>query len=490
MLKNIGKALPEYDNENDDDGNHQHPMHRQDGKKNKEKRHPLKMPLRTDPVTKRIICRFHNYDARSGCKKYNNRSKIQNAEEKENSRAICELDHETCHICLQKGHPAHRCDHLNDPTSVIWKDFCTLTLKNTRPDDYPTNKTVLGDPIVWIGDTATINRHKNDDGDNACPVATSKTTISVSPPRIHGFKLGEDDQLGRCRRQKRIEATYMLRLGRGSVIVDAGAHLGDTVLTLALHARARNRGDLRFVALEPCPEKCDFIRSVVAANDLLETVTVRCAAVGDSIGMARPASNAKDRARRDGSLRYEYCPTSHLAGSAVPADVTDGADSVVQRFKSKGTVSCSANGIESNKPNEENQSQKDRFFSSVPIITLDSICDQISPLGMLHIDVEGWESNVLRGAKNSLTTFPKQRTNKENNDTDSDDHYPCFIIAEAWTKKECLRRGVSGNAEEKIVRVMEEVNGGCDARFRFQRIEDIVDIERNLVYVRKRNGEG
>jgi len=247
------------------------------GEKKQKRRHPLKMPLRTDPETNRIICRFHNYDARSGCKKYNDsKNDYNNPSKKKNCN--CELDHETCHVCLKKGHPAHRCNHLDNPLSEIWKEFCSLTLQNTRPEDYPTNKTVLGDTIVWIGDTVTVtvpartNTNNNTNNTTSDKTATNTTTMLVSPPKIDGFKPGEDDQLGRCRRQKKIESGYMLQLQHGSVIVDAGAHLGDTVLTLAIHARAKGRKDLRFVAFEPCREKCDFIRSVIVANDLRGTV--------------------------------------------------------------------------------------------------------------------------------------------------------------------------------------------------------------------------
>ena len=479
-----GKILSRCSNKSDESGNRLQSRLRQGKMEKKSKRHPLKMPLRTDPVSNRIICRFHNYDARSGCKKFNHCCKNSNSGEEN----VCPLDHETCHVCLEKGHPAHQCNHFDNLSSDVWKEFCSLTLKNTRPDDYPTNKTVLGDSIVWIGDTTTISASSSslssttinnvfDGRDNND--FTTETKFLVTPPKIPGFKVGEDDQLGRCRRQKKIEAAYMLELGHGSVVVDAGAHLGDSILTLAIHARAKNRRDLRFVALEPCPEKCDFLRSVVAANNLLEAVIIKCAAVGDTIGVVQPASNAKERAKRDGSLRYEYCHGCER--SNVVTDGANGAackhhnsDDDVQYTKTKEMISDSS------------KSRGDTARTITPIITLDSIIDQISPLGMLHIDVEGWESNVLRGAKKSLTTIP------ECNNRNVNCHFPCFVIAEAWTKKESLRRGVPGNAEEKIVRVMEdEVNTkGGDAQFLFERMDDIVDIERNLVYIRKRKGKG
>ena len=271
----------------------------------------------------------------------------------------------------------------------------------------------------------------------------------------------------------------MLQLPVGAVVVDVGAHLGDTVLTLAVHARAQKRHDLTFVAIEPCAEKCDFLRSVVAANQLTPRVVVRCAAVGDSLGRTvRPASNAKERATRDGSLRYEYCPSkpdeappmAHSNSNSVPV-----THCTKEKDSRNGTEEKEDSIPEGN--GGETESRMDTSIrSGVPMITLDSIMDQISPLGLLHIDVEGWESNVLRGAKKVLTTA-----------SDSCPHSSCFVIAEAWTEKESLRRGVSGNAEEKIVRVMrDEVNPMCHQHgVFFERINDIVDVERNLVYLRK-----
>jgi len=221
---------------------HQRNLHNGKNAKKKKKRHPLQMPLRINPATNNTICRFHNYDAKSGCKKYSNKNNIDS----QKTAALCPLDHETCHVCLQKGHLAHECLHLDNPSSHIWINFLSLTLENTRPDDYPNHKTALGNAIVWIGDEYECKNvqdcHQNCSSFAASDTAAAKQKTKrmiLSPPNLPGFSLRTDDPLLRCRRQKQAEANFLKDLGHGAVVVDVGAHLGDTILTLALYASTR-----------------------------------------------------------------------------------------------------------------------------------------------------------------------------------------------------------------------------------------------------------
>lgn len=307
----------------------------------------------------------------------------------------CDLDHETCHICLKPGHVALQCEIYKD--EAAFQEFChKFTLKNTRPDDYPTYKTVLGDVILWMQ--------------------------QVQLPSLDLFRLGEDDQLHRCRKQKRIESEWLLSLSEGSSYVDVGAHLGDSVLTMALFARRHGRDDLQFLAIEPSRIKCEYMRSVVAANGLQHTVEVIQAAVGDKEQLVIPDPKAKERAICNGSLMYQ-------------------------------TVAIS----------DENPlaSQDD---DTVPMITLDSLQERICSLGILHIDVEGWESQVLMGAIELLSR--KCGT-------------PCYIIAEAWTPAQSQRRSGLDDAQGSIVQAITAHHAS------FERVDDIVDVERNVVFRKK-----
>ena len=59
-----------------------------------------------------------------------------------------------------------------------------------------------------------------------------------------------DNQLLRCQKHKRKEAEYLLQLPYGSSFLDVGANWGDTVLTMAIHAKNKCRSDIRFYAFE------------------------------------------------------------------------------------------------------------------------------------------------------------------------------------------------------------------------------------------------
>ena len=339
--------------------------------------HPLKMPRRTAP-SGNPICRFYNYDKKKGCVKGDN----------------CPLDHKHCHICISLDHIASDCPVYKDDSQFA-HFTSTYTLKNTRPENHP-KKTVLGDVVIW-------------DSENKLPREC----------------WGDDDgQLKRCKKHKRLEAELLWELGPNSSFLDVGAHLGDTVITMAIHARVIGREDIRFYAFEPSRIKCQWITSVAEDNGL--AIKVINAAVGDTQRLVIPEKKKKSRAVFDGSLKYDVVGNEEMEG---------GGDDV------------SGNHMDSSCP--------------VQMICLDSI-PEMHPLGLLHLDVEGWESDVIRGASNLL-----EKTLS-----------PCFVIAEVWDDKDCKRRGVGGGAEEKIEAVMHSYTS-------FERKEDILDLERNAVYVKR-----
>ena len=328
--------------------------------------HPLKQPYRVAP-SQVPICRFHNYGSK-GCAK----------------GELCPYDHSHCHICVRPGHAALGCPYFVDESK--FKEFrAAHTLLSTRPSSYQ-KKTVLGDPVWWDTDSLPLE----------CRL--------------------DDGQLRRCRRHKRFEAGLLCEVEEGGAFVDAGAHFGDTAVTMAVRARAEGRKDIRFFAFEPSTLKCRWIEEAAKANGV--SVTVVNAAVGDMDRIVKPERSGKKRALFDGSMKYEE----------VEGD---------------------------------NSSDNEGDDGNVRMVSLDSIVESISPLGILHLDVEGWEAQVLKGANEVLEKSGDR----------------CWIIAEVWEDKDCLRRGVEGGMEKKIEAVMSQ-------HVEFKRREDIKDQERNVVYAK------
>mmetsp|Transcript_11635 Transcript_11635/g.21760 ORF Transcript_11635/g.21760 Transcript_11635/m.21760 type:complete len:361 (-) Transcript_11635:1809-2891(-) len=303
----------------------------------------------------------------------------------------------------------------------------------------PKIKTVLGDDIIW-----------------------DKLKLP-----LRGCSNKDPSQIWRCRKHKRIEATCLLSIPLGSSFLDCGSHFGDTTLTMAIHARANGRDDIRFIAFEPSRRKCKFIRAMVVANGLENSVRIVNGCVGDVWRNVRQIPE-KGVERYDGRVAYS-ATHDHVASPFVHKSLQQ-----QQQDKEMGNVFY-FNGTSRNYPTEnesDSESQSDDEMESdagvedVPMISLDSIQNEILPLGILHLDVEGWEAKVLRGAKEILN----QVTNT------------CYIIAEVWDEKDRrMRRTASSfhsdgsDPEEEILNIMKDYP-------QFERLDDIVDQERNLFF--------
>ena len=405
-------------------------------KTKKKKIHPLQMPLRVSPSNGKPICRFHNYFGE--CKKHLD------------PQTNCPLDHSSCHVCLATNHLALHC-----PLFINTADFQrfqeTYTLLNTRPSNYPT-KTVLGNPIVWFDKLEMpppplLSPHNNNNNHSSNCI------------------LDNHHQLHRCRKLKRKEAEILARLPTGSTVLDVGAHFGDSILTLALYAQqSLKRNDLDFVAIEPSEYKCSWIRKVAKANNV--SIRVLCFAVGDRNQRVQEDPLRKERALLDGSLMYKEL--SIVDNGSNDDDNDDEKeedeeetqtivemitlDSLLIPHVLQSDEDCSVSNDDDDKVVEEERRRQRRTTTT------------IGPLGLLHIDVEGWESRVLQGAKTLLS--------------EPNCSQPCFVIAEAWSDKDCQRRGV---AEQNPV---EQIEAVMASHKHFERQDDIVDIERNLVYAR------
>lgn len=257
-------------------------------------------------------------------------------------------------------------------------------------------------------------------------------TPSSSLGTKKGTWSGKDDQLWRCRKTKKFEASLLIYLPHGSTFVDGGAHFGDTTITMALYARnTLKRDDLRFVAIEPNPVKAQWIRDCAAANGFdEETVRVIECVLGDETALGSASVRKSQYCDYDGRVSYEW------------ADYSD----------------------DDEKENSSSTSSTTSAEQLYDVRRLDDFYDIIHPLGFLHLDVEGWEAAALRGASSLLTASECGQ---------------CYILAECFTFEQARRRGPGFSLVQEHD-IMSEMMKFPE----FKRGEDLVDEETNLFFVR------
>jgi len=136
----------------------------------------------------------------------------------------------------------------------------------------------------------------------------------------------------------------------GAVIIDIGANIGTTSVLAAAQY------DVTVHAMEPSPRARECLEASIAHNTLIGSVIVEGCAIADRTGVAN------------------FFEASFLAGSHL----TNGEDTHATR-----------SGF------------------SVPLMTLDHYVEKagLTRIDMIKIDVEGFEQDVLDGAKDTLAKF-------------------------------------------------------------------------------------
>lgn len=227
--------------------------------------------------------------------------------------------------------------------------------------------------------------------------------------KLYPKSFNNNHELLRCENHKKIESEYLLKMPINSSFLDIGANYGDTVLTMSLHAKKNNRLDIRFFAFEPNKKKCKFIKRVAKRNDL--------------------------------KIKIYNCCVGNLKGHAV-CDRVKNIDKGFCSFK----YSDNKNDIE--------------------IMRMDDIQDIIKPIGLMHVDTEGWELEVLKGSHNILSK--------------TDNSF--ILICECWISsiaEKQIRKGrtngiMSSNPKKDIISIISKYN--------YEKLEDINDEELNLVF--------
>lgn len=291
---------------------------------------------------------------------------------------------------------------------------------------------------------------------------------------LKGCSNRDPTQIWRCRKHKRIEGKCLLTLPHGASFLDCGSHFGDTTLTMAVHARANGRDDLRFIAFEPSRRKCKFIRSMVKANGLENSVKIVNACIGDHHRKVRQIDE-KGFEKYDG--RVAYCDITSMLpdeGDAEDATQTHSIPISIDKrelgigkkslfyFDGQHVNDSNDSSSESNSDDEDESDNEDA--EQIPMISLDHMKEEILPLGLLHLDVEGWEARALKGAQDILSQI----------------NATCFIVAEIWDEKDRKKR-------QKAV-----IDPDCESGFdvlaamkpyqQFERLPDIIDQDRNLFF--------
>lgn len=210
------------------------------------------------------------------------------------------------------------------------------------------------------------------------------------------------------KKHKLIEAKYLLSLPKNHSFLDIGANYGDTVLTLALHASKNNRKDIKFFTFEPNKLKCKVIEEVSKKNNLKIKIFNNC--------------------------------VGNLEGFGI-------TDKIVEDIYG----SCSFKFSKKN---------------GIKILKIDNIYDLIKPIGIMHVDTEGWEIEVLKGCHNIL--------NNKNNSF--------LLICEYWdddiAKNEKLRGRtnniISFTPKTQLLNLLKNYNT--------KHLQDIIDMDSNIVF--------
>ena len=143
-------------------------------------------------------------------------------------------------------------------------------------------------------------------------------------------------------------ASLLTTFEQNSVIIDSGAHVGDTGLYLALKARDMGRDDLKVIMIDPDRSKLEYINLLADINGLTNVITMNY-----GLGMLHSKGSLDRTSKNEGAWK-------------VKAGVEQG-DFDIERLD-----------------------------------TL--ITRRYQKIGLMHIDVEGMEHQVLLGADRLLNS--------------------------------------------------------------------------------------
>jgi FkbM family methyltransferase len=158
---------------------------------------------------------------------------------------------------------------------------------------------------------------------------------------------------------------HALDLPSHSSIIDAGAHIGDGSIPIADALISAGRGDLTVYAIDPSPDKCNYIKDIAERNNL-NNITVLCYGLSDSDGDV--FSHAEDQ---------DWVPSANTGGTRW------------------------------HNVRDAHKVAKDR--EQIVFMKLDTLIDRgiiAGPIGYIHFDVEDMEKEAILGG---LGVFKRDR---------------------------------------------------------------------------------
>lgn len=165
------------------------------------------------------------------------------------------------------------------------------------------------------------------------------------------------------------------KLNNNEAIIDCGAHIGDLTIPLAHALKIKNRNDITIYALDPSPEKCKYIQLLANINKLTN-VKVICSGLNSKNSKLYPQ-------------KHIFHLATHNSGATTWTEKKDNNNSSVRI-------------------------SEPRIFN-----TLDHLIDskQINHIvKIIHLDVEGYEKEVIKGSYNTLRNYKPYISLETHND--------------------------------------------------------------------------
>ena len=167
--------------------------------------------------------------------------------------------------------------------------------------------------------------------------------------------------------EKKAILELALKNPKGYGVLDVGAHIGDVAIQLALALKNAGRDDVIVYAVDPSSLKCEFMEKMVSVNRIQNIKVINCG-LSDSV---KTLGHSRESVQ-------EVAPEKKNTG----AQVWD------EKLPEKLGTSTNEEEISNFYPLDY------LWYSGV-----------VGPLGLLHIDVEGHEVSMLRGAEQVIGTY-------------------------------------------------------------------------------------